>query len=109
MQVLRWQVQSDGTFVVVRQNGSEYRLWRYGYFAPDTPTAADRDEVIAWATPHVTKIATQDAEKATRETNARAALDDPNAFLVWVKQNRTRGDIRPLLKELARLYAEETD
>lgn len=104
--LLALRPREAGTEISIEHNGREFVLWRAGWWPPDPITPADRDEFIAWATPHVTAILSNEADEAAEDALDETALDAV-AFFNWLYSKRNNPQVRQQLKPLARHYRDE--
>lgn len=91
----------SGSEIVFDHDGVEITLRRRGWFDGDT----SRPELRSWAIPILDGIAAAKAAEI-----ADAAADDAEVtrpgLISWIRDNRTREDVRPLMRRIAAIRRE---
>lgn len=104
--ILAIRERPAGTEICIEHNAREFVLWRANWWPPPNPTAEDRAEFVAWATPHVVAILVAEDAEAVEDAADEVAIDAV-AFFTWLYDHRHNPQIRQELKRLARYYREE--
>ena len=109
MKIVSYKQGVRGTEFIVEDNGRDFRLRRIGFVVPANPSPEDVAEAKAWATAEIATILAAEAtdENIKQIIISKLTPENVDAFVAWMKANRTRSNVKPLLLELATIYYHE--